>query len=202
MAKTYEYGPFVVEVALEQPGSGSWGGRNVTVTNKFGEVFKGTWYTGSSLMAARMAILDLARALQYPQAEPDLVEAAQMFGPELIEAAEIVGEIKADYESRYGLDGKNNKSTRQSEKTTVGVDTGMLLVVDPSYLFSQDEWENVINPLAIKYGKNWPRAVLEVLAERTGNDIPKLAAIMSTCGDNVFDVRMKDRRIQIDTNCP
>jgi hypothetical protein len=83
----------------------------------------------------------------------------------------------------------------------VGVDSGMLLVIDPAYLFSEEEWRKEINPLAKKYGGNWPRAVLELLARRTDFDIPKLAVIVDTCGDGRFPVRKIRGGFQVDTSC-
>lgn len=84
----------------------------------------------------------------------------------------------------------------------VGVDTGMILIIDPAYLFSEEEWQNEINPLAEKLGRDWPRAVLQILAERTGRDIPHQAVVMPTCGDGRFSVSAKNGYVKVETNCP
>jgi hypothetical protein len=82
----------------------------------------------------------------------------------------------------------------------VAVDTGMLLVIDPGYLFTEDEWQEV-NALAISHGNDWPRAVLEILGQRTGRDLSGISAVVNTCGDGYFGVSEKKGYFKVETNC-
>lgn len=85
-------------------------------------------------------------------------------------------------------------------RNRVAVDTGTLLVVDPAYLFSQDEWRKMVVP-GIK--KNYKAAVFKAIEQKTGRNfsLSKLATLVETCGDGTFKVRMKKSQIVIDTNC-
>lgn len=77
-----------------------------------------------------------------------------------------------------------------------GVDTGMLLVVDPGYLFSQDEWLNEVGTRAKELNPehpDYPTAVLQVLADRTGLRMEDLAVVAQMTGDGGREVtRTKD----------
>ena len=75
---------------------------------------------------------------------------------------------------------------------TAGVDTGMLLIVDPAYLFSEEEWQEVINTRAKELGGHI-KAVLQVLSERTGRDMERMAVVAKMSGDGDRQViRTKD----------
>lgn len=93
---------------------------------------------------------------------------------------------------------------------TVGVDSGMLLLVDPCYLFSDEEWREVC-VLAESYerppvelGKfaspDFPRAVVEMLAKKTGEQkMDKLALVFRThVGDGRYTVRDHDDSFSVD----
>ena len=63
------------------------------------------------------------------------------------------------------------------------VDTGMLLIIDPSYLFTHAEWMGEIRNRADNLGGDYPKAILQALADRTGQKIEKLAVIADVDGD-------------------
>ena len=63
------------------------------------------------------------------------------------------------------------------------VDTGMLLIIDPSYLFSEKEWMGEIRNRADHLGGDYAKAVLQALADRTGRPIEKLAVVADVDGD-------------------
>lgn len=77
-------------------------------------------------------------------------------------------------------------------KIGVGVDTSMLLVIDPAYLFSEEEWADEVVSRADANGLNFPMAVLEALEAKTGMKITELAVVLETVGDGVFDVEVED----------
>jgi len=80
----------------------------------------------------------------------------------------------------------------------VGVDTGMLLIIDPAYLFSEDDWRNVVVKRAQALGGDYPRAVLEVLSEGLRRPIKDLAVTVFTKGDGAFDVKQDEKGIHIE----
>ncbi len=63
------------------------------------------------------------------------------------------------------------------------VDTGMLLIIDPSYLFSDKEWLGEIRNRADHLGGDYPKAILQALSDRTGRSIEKLAVVADVDGD-------------------
>lgn len=78
------------------------------------------------------------------------------------------------------------------------VDTGMLLIIDPAYLFTEEEWMKDIGTRAKRLGDDFPTAVLEALAEITGRPIETLAVVASTGGDGRFQVTQSEERIVIE----
>lgn len=92
---------------------------------------------------------------------------------------------------------------------TVGVDSGMLMLVDPCYLFTDEEWGEVCK-LAESYerppveiGKfvqpDFPRAVVEVLAKKTGRPIGRLALAFHThAGDGRYTVTDRGSSFSVD----
>lgn len=92
---------------------------------------------------------------------------------------------------------------------TVCVDSGMLLLIDPCYLFTEEEWHQV-SDLAFGYphapvelGKmsepDFPRAVLEVLSKKAGQKMEKLAlAFITHDGDGRYTVTDHDTSFSVD----
>ena len=81
----------------------------------------------------------------------------------------------------------------QSKKIgEVGVDTGTLLIVDPGYLFTEEEWHADVVARVDDLGITYPQAVLQALTARTGRDMERLAVIGGTGGDGTFPVRQAD----------
>ncbi len=78
------------------------------------------------------------------------------------------------------------------------VDTGMLLIIDPAYLFTQEEWREDIGARAKRLGDDFPKAVLEALAEITGRPIETLAVVAGTGGDGRFQVTQSGDKIVIE----
>lgn len=79
-----------------------------------------------------------------------------------------------------------------------GVDTGMLLIVDPAYLFGEQEWLEVVGKRADELGKDYPRAILQILAEKTGLDMERLAVIAEMTGDGGRQVTRTDDGVFIE----
>jgi len=92
---------------------------------------------------------------------------------------------------------------------TVGVDSGLLLLVDPGYLFTDDEWSRICDK-AFAYsttpvpGKcsvpDFPRAVLEGLGGKVAeNKMDKLALVFSThVGDGRYTVTDQGDSFSVD----
>jgi hypothetical protein len=87
-------------------------------------------------------------------------------------------------------------------KQEVGVDSGLLLIIDPCYLIDEENWKEV-GKLAARYGDTdaaWRRAVLEVLGKMTGQgSIKRLGTVVPTGGDGRFGVRRWEKGIFIET---
>ncbi len=63
-----------------------------------------------------------------------------------------------------------------------GVDTGMLLIIDPAYLFTQEEWRGV-SDMAGRDLNAWPRVILEALSDKVGDDLTRLGVVAQMDGD-------------------
>ena len=80
---------------------------------------------------------------------------------------------------------------------TVGVDTGMVIIIDPVHLFTQEEWLFEIGPRAKDLG-DYSRAVLEYLSEREGKDLKKWAVVADLKGDGSREVTQDDKGVYIE----
>lgn len=68
------------------------------------------------------------------------------------------------------------------------VDTGKVLAIDPVHLFTQEEWQEMINgPM---YSVDRTKALMEALAKKFKQDFSKLAAVLYTGGDGEFKVTL------------
>lgn len=84
----------------------------------------------------------------------------------------------------------------------VCVETGQLLIIDPCFLFSRDEWIKAIRsgPSAGDNHQDVVRGILKALAERSGRSFDTLnqvAVVSPTGGDMVADVVWDETGIQI-----
>lgn len=78
-----------------------------------------------------------------------------------------------------------------------GVDTGNLLIVDPGYLFTKEEWFLEVVGRVERLGIDYPQAALQALGARTGINMEKLAVIANTGGDGSFPVHETGSKIVI-----
>lgn len=87
----------------------------------------------------------------------------------------------------------------KSEKLGIaGVDTGMLLIIDPSYLFSEEEWLGEVGDRAKELDGDYPRAILQALADRTGRPMEDLAVVANVKGDGGREVSRSQDAIHIE----
>ncbi len=70
----------------------------------------------------------------------------------------------------------------------VGVDTSMLLIIDPAYLFSHEEWQSEVVTRAQALGNNYPQAILQALAGYTKRPLDELAVVAEVDGDGVREI--------------
>lgn len=76
-----------------------------------------------------------------------------------------------------------------------GVDTGILLIIDPAYLYAEEDWHHIAERMR-KVGV--AEAILEDLSARTGRDLKNLAVVATRFGgDGNYEVRQSDKEISI-----
>jgi len=90
----------------------------------------------------------------------------------------------------------------QKPKHTVDVDTGTVIVIDPGYLFSAQDWKEVAEcayPTKKKRKGGSYKACLRRAIEKRGGRVGNFT-VVGTGGDGAFPVRCKRDAIEIESD--
>lgn len=83
---------------------------------------------------------------------------------------------------------------KQAKANRVPVDSGSVVVVDPAYLFTHEEWQEIVK------AEDMHRAIFDKLKTKVGTEFVE-GAYVSTGGDATFTAKRGPRGVPIVIEC-